>query len=359
MEQPLREVNQNLLLGCFEAYGRFTLHLACHDEAKEPGVELEKIIDWTNEYLLPMLCGSEVPADTALHGLDLSRISSSSDSMVMESPLGMMSPPKQRVNRGRQSRPSSTAVQGLLPSTGSIESLAQLLMQSIVLVVSEFVHVGGDLDGLIIEKLSSWFSVLAEQLDIERARKIKTQMLPSFVRLSLQLSKKANDFTLLRQLFMTCGSRADDGTPTEMLTQTVKSLLPNGLQKDSPFMADLSETLLSVGASFSHDIDGEFQATTEASDVLPSSFIGLALETCAANPKACHFLADRVLSKILHHRGQANHELLFYGRFLSYLVSTMQSDTYNEKLVEEISVERSQFDEVRNMLNKIVYVGAQ
>jgi hypothetical protein len=345
--------DMDVLLGCCEAYGRLALHRASREGEIQLTTELEKIVDWTTEHLSPVLTGATALVTSDLHGLDLSRISNVSDSLEIENMAGLMSPPKQRMNLGpRDCRISED-------SASPIDLLAQLLMQSACLVVSEYLLIGGPVDDRLVSQLFGWVSILDQPTHSERHGKIKSQLLPGFIRLGLLLSKQARNFTLLQKVLLSFGGGVADETSLDMLKQTVKSLLPTGFQKESLFLTDLADTILLAGVSFLNSPRDEFQAVTSADDVLPRTWLGVVLESFVKNPKACEYLTDKLLSKILNHRGDIRNDVIFYGRCLSYLCNTMQSDTFTEKVVEELSAERPQFEEVRKMLEKIVHVGPQ
>ena len=355
----MHDVDALLILGCCEAYGRLALHLSCQEGQLQLTKELERIVDWTTEHVLPVLTGATALVETDLHGLDISRISNVSDSLGLTNSHGLMSPPKQRMNLGPQSSRLSEVSQNSAFSTAPpADHFAQLLMQSASLIVSEFLVIGGPADAALVSKLSGWVSVLGYSSVGDRIGKIKSLLLPGFIRLGLLVSKKAQNYSLLQQIIMKCGSEFAEGVSLDMLKQAVKSLLPTGLQKESPFIGDLADSIGSTKVSCPDLFVEEFQAVTSADVVLPGTCLGAVLETCAKNSKACTSLADKLLAKILSYGGDMSSDVALYGRCLSFLVASMQSESFNEKLVEEMSIERSNFEEIRSMLGKIVDVGA-
>ena len=358
-DDSLHHVDVRLILGCCEAYGRLALHRTYREGQLQLTKELERIVDWTTEHVLPVLTKAASLVDTDLHGLDLSRISNVSDSLAMTNSHGFMSPPKQRINLGpRSGRLSEISQNSTFSSGPPADHLALLLMQSAFLIVAEFLQIGGPVDARLVSKVSSWVSILGYTSDSDRNGKMRSLLLPGFIRLGLLLSKKARDVTLLHQIILKSGSELSEGTSMEMLKQAVKSLLPTGLRNESPFIADFADYILLTGVSFPDLPDNAFQAITSADDVLPGTCLGAVLDTCAKNPKACTYLAEKLLSKLLSHRGGTSSDIVLCGRCLSYLVASMQSEAFNEKLVEEMSIERPQFEEIRSILGKIVYVGA-
>lgn len=349
-----------LILGCCEAYGRLALHRAFREGQIKLTEEIEKIVDWTAEHVFPVLTGATILTDTDLRCLDLSRISNVSDSLAMGSSSGLMSPPKQRINLGsRSSRLSEVSQNSAFIGGSLIHQLAPLLLQSVSLVVAEFLLIGGSVDEKLVSKLSGWFSILDRPSDDEQASKIKTQLLPGFMRLGVVLAKKAQTFTQLQQTFLNCEGELLEGISLEMIIQSVKSLLPTGLQKESPFMEGLVNTILLFGGMYPDGSHDEFYAVTSADEILPKTCLSVILGTCAKNLKATKHMTDRFLSKLLSHRGDTNNEIVFCAKCLSYLVASMQSETFNEKMVEEINAERTEFEGVRSMLGKIVYAGAK
>jgi hypothetical protein len=358
------EVEIDVILSCCEAYGRFAVHRGRSVGNGECGSQIRMVLDWTTEHVLPVLVSSTTgAAGSGLQDLDLSRISNASDSLLLTGSPGLMSPPKQRANLGQKSNrmSSSLSLSGSLSSSyySLADVVARVLMQSSCLVLSEFLLVGGTYAEEIGSHVSRWCSIFdTHDGDDERSYHMKTQLLPSFLRLTVQLCKSSTNFGLLKELILKYEKASLEGSE-DSFKQAAKSLLQ--ANQKAGLIENLTEALLLVCSQLlqspARTTNQVLEVATASDEVWPGESVGAFLEIVSKNPKSCKLLAEKVLSNLLSHRGGVNNEAIFYAKCLSVLIPVMKSDTFAEKIMTEMNAERPEFEEIRSMMKKVVHAG--
>lgn len=357
------ELEVDLVLGCSEAYGRFVLHRAQTEDKDKVMKEVRFILDWTTEHVLPVVL--KVPATGSdLQDLDISRISNVSDSLMLHSCSGLMSPPKQRINVGASSSRLSSAASKSGNLRFSCQSMADLvarvLMQFSCLFLSEFVLIGGAFPAELESHVSRWCAIFDPRDNAdERAMSIRFQLLPSFMRLGVQLCKCEANFALLKELIVKCDQGSVEGS--EGLLQTAaKSLLPSGFGRDTPLMGDLLDSMLVAFGEIARSSETleAFETADSANKIWSSLSIGAVVDIIARNQKACKILAEKVLFKLKSHHGDVDNEVVFYAKCMSFLLSVMKSRTFVEKIRDEINVESLPKDDIRSMMESLVATSA-
>ena len=355
MDQSLEEFDADLILRCCELYGRFSIHRANSEGKTEFGSEISSICDWTTQHVLPALLRN--PAEgSGFQSLDLSRISTVSDSSTLQASPGFKSPPKQRLNLGRLSTGSTSSKQKL----SLVDNASVVLLQSACLVLCEFLWVGGEYSDAIGMHIAKWSAVFAcSDAEDERSRHLKSQLLQSFVHLGVVLFKRVPEKTaMLKELMVNCEKSAVLGSE-DVLVQATKTLL-NGKQKaDSKVVENLVEMVLSAcGQLLPQNEPSSFSVASSSSEVAlwSGEVVTSVLEVVAQNGRACKSLSEKVLAKILSHRGEVDNAAIFYARCLSFLIPILGSEVFNEKFVDEMKEERPEFEGMLSMMEKIVYV---
>ncbi len=361
--QPFEDMEIDTILSCCEAYGRFALHRARSESKDEICAEIRFLLNWTTKHVMPVLLG-DTPAGSELQDLDLSRISNVSDSLLYQESPGLMSPPKQRANLGPKARrPSSDTSQtiGLPTSCHSFADLvARSLMQSSCLVLSELLVFNSANAKQIGSMVSRWCSIFDErEADEERISGMKRQLLPSFLRLAVQLGKSRCGCVMLKELLVKCDD-APSGKSENRFKKAATLLLHASFKDDSPLLTDLANALLSACEQLlrSKEITQEFQPAKSADEVWPGDVVGSVVEVFSTHCKAFEFLAEKLLSKLLTHGGTVNKDVMFYAKFLSFFFFTKKSNALLERILHEVKVERPQFQDFRSIMERVVAISA-
>lgn len=203
-----KESEVEFILWSCEAFGRLALH---REAQKNDDIGLNSqvrmLLDWSTEKVMPALLGAQ-SSESELRDLDLSRISNVSDSLIVPESPSLASPPRQKANLNRTPEhlsrristgsPTSFELTPNNPGIFLVSATARALLQISCVVCSELLAVGGSCGDQISKTGLKWFKMFQEaSQEDDKNQPLQEDMLPSFIRLAIQLGRSSEDFTLL------------------------------------------------------------------------------------------------------------------------------------------------------------------
>jgi len=327
------------ILNVCETYGRFALH---KEALSNLGItfseQAKRLLDWTTGVVLPALLHSESDK-TPFHDPNLSRISieKSFDFPVSPVPTG---PPKRRSKRDKTPVKFQTNKRSPFESPGDASSLPQdssnfssilaasfavSLMQSCVVLFSEWLAVGGAGAEAIASSAAKW----AKIFDEEGAQNCN-ELVPAFSRLAMQLCKTAENYCLLKhllrtiQLDETSGEDEDHIGPMMLVLSSLLSARGSG-------SASVVKTVHCV-LEVAHERIGEDKNFSAVASRLLSSGSGCpkdtgciaeALELIVSNKQGCIELTSILVDSFLHPAAVSDNVAMFNAQCLSTICNSL------------------------------------
>ena len=336
----MKQANVEFVLRACEAYGRFALHKEATQKHMIGFSEQAKtLLNWTTYRVVPVFLKSVSQIGTPLKDLNISRISRASISPLVSSSPSLLPPPRQRLDRKetpnklKASFGSLIDVQmeiSLLNETGDLAFVAaKSLIQSSSVIFSEWLTVGGcgaeDIAGAVVK----WCEIFCAR---DSKTDLQSELLPSFLRLAVQLCKSKGEFSVFRQLIENCDESMESGEATVM-KKAISSLLCAKDAKGNLLVSltvaqilDVADHLLQKYGSLTHDHN---EAPSNLSDVwiVKHGYVGTCLSAIMSNKQAAMYLADELVSRILRrcHQTDIDIKAVFETQCLRYMCHSMSS----------------------------------
>jgi hypothetical protein len=217
--QSLCEKDAAFLVQVCEAYGRFILHrnaFCC--ETLELNGAIRHLLQWTNANVMWALTrkkpDASVDTNISFNDPNLSSIQVEK-SFDMHNRTPEIERPRRRANLNQTPERLDVGL-GLFDDSPSeavetprftlTRSLATALMKSSCILFAEWIAVGGLGSGFISEAATGWCQVLDSVDDREQ---LKIDILPVFLRLTIQLAKKG-EYDLLKELLIKIPDRVGE-----------------------------------------------------------------------------------------------------------------------------------------------------
>lgn len=366
-----KETEVEFILCSCEAYGRFALHNEAHNQNDGDlgfNRQTKTLLDWTTEKVIPALLGAQ-SGETELLDLDLSRISNVSDSLIMPGSPSPLSPPKQKANLGRTpDRPSAFDMDQTLshdPAVFLVTSVARSLLQSSCVVFAELLAVGSSCGDDIESSAVGWCSIFDGDEEMEEdengeKQHIRAELLPSFIRLAIQLCKSSNNnCALLRALFVKCNLGRGMEQERNLMKKAVSALLSTR-SNGAMLTEKLVETFFNAASELNDDVNMDssmvsLDEDTSSVDMVLSHSKGClatVLEALASNSNARRSLARKLVSRL---QGETNiTKANFDARCLLWLVENHNNAALTS-IVSELEAERfEEGGEMRGVVHRLL-----
>lgn len=273
------------MLHCCELYGRFSLHASAHkNDAVSLNESLQTLLQWTAQKVLPTFLQF---SRMTLHNLDISRISNASESMCLS----------EHEDTEQQTLDTSVSTEVPKDSQTLTERTARALFHSVCAVLSEFVALGEDAARTVSRHAHRWFKVLREAIDLNRTERCKAvfvDILSPLLRLSIQFGTQAENYKLLRELFLLFNWPLPDETKTQ-LQQGVMVILKDRSRRSDSLLNGFMGSFLDASEDLFDKSSLDTLAKDSAKDFWSKGSehaIGVVLETVMVNPRACKAFAD-------------------------------------------------------------------
>lgn len=370
--QHINESDVELVLRACETYGRFALH----KEASQNGTvtlssQAKTLLDWTTERVVPVFTeqpGALTPTPTPFRDLNLSRISAVSD--TPSSPEPMQSQQK-RTDRKNTPKKLDSSFQSVDENKMQLDaSFAQApaafsrgaavsLLQSSCVIFSEWLAVGGSGANKIAHAAAAWCVIFSADDST-----LQAELLPSFLRLAVQLCKLESNFTVLGRLLEKC-NETDEEEEVALVKKTVNSLLTGRDQVGNSMLGGLLDELLKAVRAI---IAEEGSTNDTMLDETPSDwkevwgfdrgYIVTVLAAVNSNKKACVALAEKLVAALKNDSDENENDemVLFQVRCLWYMCEHASDHNAIQKAVRSIT-DTSRFErneDVRDVVDKLV-----
>eukprot|EP00980_Cylindrotheca_fusiformis_P016523 scaffold4949_cov134-Cylindrotheca_fusiformis.AAC.2 len=284
------------ILSSCELYGKFVLHQAAkRGDNLTHRRQVTTLLDWATTTVLPAFLGAR-PEDNTLRNLDLSRISNVSDSLALSPPRQKADLRRTPIRFGRES--NSTPLDG---GNFLMTSFTASLLQSACLFFAEEIVMGISDGNDIAEKAVTWCIVFNEagKESIEGAEHILEGLLPSFLRLAVQLCNSCSNPKLLIELLVRY-NETSLGDGSGQMKQAIASLLKPQFGAESKLCSLVVEAVLSAGKELfsSSDIDfpeAERAETIEELCLATDGCLKLAIKEILSNKDATIELAKQLV----------------------------------------------------------------
>ncbi len=341
-----------------EAYGRFALHkesllVLKKDDSTSMQRQVGKLLLWTTNKIVPAFMRSDDEGVSALRDCDLSLISNRL-SMSMENTPGspsLMSPPKQKANRGRT--PEAMRGHSSLFVTSPKDSPAiysakvgcALLLSSCILS-SEMLAMGMTNSHEISKAAVQWCQIF------DQSRwPIEEQLLCGFIRLAFQLFRASGDSTLLKDLFVKCNSNIKEAAVGDLIKKELQSLLRlrNGADELIPAFFTLARRITeneNEDMALENTVSSEVESHGGSIEIFLDAILGTSGVTQA--------FAKAIVKRLLAHDGEINAAVKFDAKCLSLVLkegSDPEMISILEELVDEHNSEEGEMSQyVGNLL---------
>ena len=310
--QHMNHENVELILRACEAYGRFALHKEATQNRKlEFSQQAKTLLDWTTIRVAPVLLEGAPGFATPLKDLDISRISRASVSPMAPLSPSLMPPPRQRVDRketpDKFKLRSETSMhikigESFAAVTGDLaRGVGKSLMQSSCIIFSEWLAVGGSGAGDISAAATKWCDIFTVESNRDE---LQTELLPSFLRLAVQLCKSNGDFFVLRKLLESC-DEAMENNEVSVMKMSILSLLcgrdANGVslvRHTVTTILDVADALHQKYEPFSHALE---KVPVDITDVwvIKHGYIATCLSSVMSNKQGATFLANELVDRLM------------------------------------------------------------
>jgi hypothetical protein len=356
-----------LVLRACETYGRLALHKeAFQNDTVTLSAEAKTLLNWTTNQVVPVLTGRTGRlASTPFRDLNLSRISS-----VPDTPGSPEAIPSQQKRTDRKRTPkkvdSSFEVDAMLVDNSLAyepavfaRGAAISLLQSSCVIFSEWLVVGGSGVKEIAQAATEWCEVFSAE-----DRTLQTQLLPTFLRLAVQVCRLDNNFSLLGRLLVKC-DETDDSEEESLVKKTVTTLLTGRDQLGNSMLDGiLKELLMSarfIIAEKGHSNDSGF-------DDVPSNwravwgfergYIIPVLAAVTSHKKACTAFAEKVVAALQNgpDENESDEMILFQVRCLWFMCETASDHNAMQKAIRRI-MDTSKFERhegVQDVVDKLI-----
>lgn len=348
MEEMIGCSNIPFVLKACEAYGK----LALHKEASTNGplflsAQAKTLLSWVTEKVVPVIVSYNQANGNPLRDLNISRISSATDTPIPPCSPTPTEPPRQRKNRnstplkfdasfdsiGRYDVLTTIASEDD-PSILRARAAAFSLINSSCFLFSEWLAVGGQVGGEeIAASASKWCQVLSFAPTTFAAQK---ELLPAFCRLAAQLCLKNRNFKLLKALIVNCDELQEDDEDN-LLRKTVASVLSGRDMNGSSLITVVVDTVLVALYELLErsptNEDETYQLPLTDDDVWggeKGSFKS-ALSAIISNEQASLILGERLVENLGRHKHDGLHRIpLFEAKCIWMLCERRPGRVGNE-----------------------------
>ncbi len=342
-----------------EAYGRFALHKESllvleKDDSASMERQVGKLLLWTTNKIVPAFMRSDDAGVSALRDLDLSLISnrlSISSEHTPGSP-SLLSPPKQKANRGRtpEAMRGHSSLFMTSPNDSPVIYSAKVgcaLLLSSCILSSEMLAMGMTNAHEISKAAVQWCQIF------DQSRwPVEEQLLCGFIRLAFQLFRASGDSTLLKDLFVKCNSNIKEAAIGDLIKKELQSLLRlrNGADELIPaFFALAGRLMEDENADMS--VENADSASETGND---GGSIEIFLDAILGNSGVTQTFAKAIVKRLLAHDGEINEAVKFDAKCLSLALkegSDPAMITILEELVDEHNREEGEMSQfVGNLL---------
>jgi hypothetical protein len=317
---------------------------------------------------------------TPFRDLDLSRISTVSETPASPEPV-----PRQSKRTDRKKTPLKldssfqsvdedkmmVDMDGFAPPVSYSRGAAVSLLQSACVLFSEWLAVGLAGATEISEAASRWCDIFAANDDDQLQR----ELLPSFLRLSVQLSKLECNFVVLGQLLQNCNESMmgeQNMEESALVKKSVTSLLSGRDQSGNDMMGGLLEELVRAvrvivdeedegNPVVDHDMD-EAPSTMQEVWGLDRGYVVPVLAAASSNKKASVALAKMFVGD-LKNKGEnaSNAMMLFQVRCLWFMCEYASDAVGVQKIVRANLVDANAADDfqgqtegLQNVVDKLI-----
>eukprot|EP00934_Nitzschia_sp_Nitz4_P000259 Nitzschia sp. Nitz4//scaffold54_size114964//89139//93060//NITZ4_003863-RA/size114964-processed-gene-0.168-mRNA-1//1//CDS//3329554387//259//frame0 len=348
--ESFKETDVAVILLCCETFGRLVLHMSVVNGRFED--EIKELVQWTSSKVIPIFSRG-----CTMDNLDLSRISSVSES---GDGLSQMSPPRQRVNlnatpNGKAVPISRNEASGRTSQVSSM-TFAKALLNSSCAILAECLYTGTDCASIIATHTSAWCSIFNEDSSgAGRVNKELDDLIPSFLRLGVQLCKVASEYSLLKGMLRGCKANLDASVLFKKALQTL--LHPSSHDKDVNSVVD---TVLSVAYELVEAVDVSLSELNEDSFVSMWSDMGYpcvssAVELLLTQDRTVRYLVSSILADL------GNGEILIsapktfiQAKCLSELKAFLPSDPITDSILQRLENQDMPEPDPRQMLERLV-----
>ena len=347
-----------------EAYGRFALHKESllvleKDDNTSMERQVGKLLLWTTNKIVPAFMRSDDEGVSALRDCDLSQISNRLSMSIEHMPPGspsMISPPKQKANRGKtpEAMRSHSSLFMTSPNDSPVIYSAKVgcaLLLSSCILSSEMLAMGMTNANEISKAALQWCKIF------DQSRwPVEDQLLCGFIRLAFQLFRASGDSTLLKDLFFKCNSNFKETALGDLVKKEVQSLLRlrNGIEHLLPaFFIFAGRIIEEEDAEVSREI------SHSSNDVWnDGGSIEIFLDAILGNSRVTQAFARAIVKRLLAHDGEINVAVNFDAKCLS-LVLKEASDPETTRILEELVNEHHEDEgEMRQLVESILECSA-
>ena len=334
-----------------EAYGRFALHKESlrvleKDDSTSMERQVGKLLLWTTNKIVPAFMRSDDEGAAALRDCDLSLISN----RLSLSESSIMSPPKQKANRGRtpEAMRGHSSLFMTSPNDSPVIYSAKVgcaLLLSSCILSSEMLAMGMTNAHEISKAAVQWCQIF------DQSRwPVEEQLLCGFIRLAFQLFRASGDSTLLKDLFVKCNSNIKEAAIGDLIKKELQSLLRlrNGADELIPAFFTLAGRLM-------EDENADMENSDSASETGDDGgSVEIFLDAILGNPGVTQAFAKAIVKRLLAHDGEINAAVKFDAKCLSLALkegSDPEMITLLEELVDEHNPEDGEMGQfVGNLL---------
>ena len=304
--EQISESNVELILRLCETSGRFALHKeALQNASVTLRAQARTLLQWTTDRVVPALTGnSERVSPSPFRDLDLSRIS-----IITDTPGSPEHLPSQKKRTDRKKTPQKfdgSFRTNIMPTDSNFAEITRnrvlargtaiSLLQSSCIVFSEWIAVGGSGANEIAQSAVLWCDIF-----LNAEKMFQTELVPSFLRLAVQLCTFTRNFSVLGRLIVTCQVH-DESEEAALVKKTVSTLL-NGRDHTGTSLLDgmLEEILIAVRWIIYQDQNVSVNVLCEApsswKDVLQcdKGCMSVVLVAVGSSKKACATFAEKLL----------------------------------------------------------------
>ena len=310
LTQCMGQENLELVLVACEAYGRFALHKEATQKRRLGfSNQAKTLLDWTTNRILPAFL--EAGLGTPLKDLNISRISQSSVSPVEKLLPGIMPPPRQRANMRETPDKYKTSFARSIgfqmddtfvaESEELVRCAAKTLMQASCVIFSEWLAVGGSGAGVISFAAAKWCEIFS---DSNTKYERQSELLPSFLRLAVQLCKCEGDFSVLRKLIVHC-DELTESDEANLMKKSIAALLCSRDTNGDLLAADTVKHVLDAADTLIRNYGTghtNFNEMPEAlSDVwiIKKGYVGTCLAAIMSSKQGAVNLANELVSRLV------------------------------------------------------------
>jgi hypothetical protein len=178
---------------------------------------------------------------------------------------------------------------------------AKTLMQASCVIFSEWLAVGGSGAGDISFAAAKWCEIFS---DTNTKYERQSELLPSFLRLAVQLCKSEGDFSVLRQLIVHC-DEATESDEANLMKKSIAALLCSRDTSGDSLAADTVKHVLDAADALIRNYGTDHNDFNEMPDalsdvwVIKKGYVGTCLAAIMSNKQGAVNLAMELVSRLV------------------------------------------------------------